>query len=166
MFPIMSGIALGLFLLVVDYLRGRQSNWLLIVPLASISIIPVAVWFWVWGGAVRWIGVRPIIAVAVVGGLVLAVLAAFAVSITGWFFVLTILLVTGPTLSVLGVAVLTLGCWTAPPDDSPGVVVCPECLYDLHMQQVCRCPECGTEFTIEELIAADERPLPIGLHAR
>ncbi len=38
--------------------------------------------------------------------------------------------------------------------DGPGLVIpCPKCEYDLKGLAVARCPECGTEFTLDELFA-------------
>lgn len=38
------------------------------------------------------------------------------------------------------------------------VVSCPECGYDLHGLSECRCPECGQQYTIDQLYAAQPRP--------
>lgn len=166
MFPIMTGAVLCLLLLVADEIDRTGNQRLLMVPIVPASVIPVTVWFRVWGPTVRWRGVRPILATAVVGGLGLTLVGVFALSMTGWIFLPFLLLFSGPVIAVPGVAALTLVCWSPSPDQSPGVVVCPECLYDLHMQHVCRCPECGTEYTLEELLAPEEQPLPIGLYEK
>lgn len=49
-----------------------------------------------------------------------------------------------------GVALIVVGriCWE--PAEGPAVP-CPKCGYDLRGQQECRCPECGTQFTVGEL---------------
>lgn len=38
-------------------------------------------------------------------------------------------------------------------DDPDRVIPCPKCGYDLKALAVVRCPECDTEFTLDELFA-------------
>lgn len=54
---------------------------------------------------------------------------------------------------------LTVVCWRP---RSPADLVCPACRYDMRGQRSCRCPECGAEFTVGELIRGRQRPLPLG----
>jgi hypothetical protein len=166
MFPIMAGLGLGEFLLVVESLDGGRRDWLLLASLAIPAVVPLVVWFLLWGRSVRWGGWRSILAVIVIGAVAVAILAAFTLGASRRIYVVPLLMISSSVLSVGGVATLTFCCWSPPPDRCPGAVVCPECRYDLHMQQICRCPECGAQFNVEELIAPEERPLPIGLHAR
>lgn len=72
-----------------------------------------------------------------------------------------------PTLAIIGM--LTTSCigggiaiillnvfWWTPPHlrVSTECIPCPNCGYDLHAQRECRCPECGSEFTVSQLLAS------------
>jgi len=58
-----------------------------------------------------------------------------------------------------GIALIVVAriCWE--PREGPAVP-CPKCGYDLRGQQECRCPECGQQFTVGELMQRDADPMP------
>lgn len=57
-----------------------------------------------------------------------------------------------------GVAVIVINRKLAAPDHAGGAVPCPHCAYDMRGQHECRCPECGAQFTVGELIIPAPNP--------
>ena len=58
-----------------------------------------------------------------------------------------------------GVALMVVGwiCYTPPHERTTrDSVPCPQCGYDLRGQRECRCPECGSEFTVGQLRRGQE----------
>jgi hypothetical protein len=51
-----------------------------------------------------------------------------------------------------GVAVIVINRKLAAPSRVGGVIPCLRCGYDMRGQQECRCPECGAQFTVGELV--------------
>lgn len=89
----------------------------------------------------------------------LLLLAAGVPQLLGWgtdSSVIT-LLSTGLVASGLAVWATARVCHNPP---EPGKVTCPSCGYDLRGQQECRCPECGEQFTVGELMQRGASPAP------
>jgi len=94
---------------------------------------------------------------AMASGVVVVVLA-------GWYVPYGL----GNASTLLG-SIIALACWPAlavwvwreMPEERQRrimVVSCPKCGYDLHGLSECRCPECGQQYTIDQLYAAQPRP--------
>ncbi|MBN1511705.1 MAG: hypothetical protein JXB13_06800 [Phycisphaerae bacterium] len=61
-------------------------------------------------------------------------------------------------LIACGVAVIVINRKLAAPSRAGGVVPCPHCGYDMRGQHECRCPECGVQFTVGELVIPPANP--------
>ncbi len=57
-----------------------------------------------------------------------------------------------------GVAVIVMNRRLRAPSRAGGAVPCPHCAYDMRGQHECRCPECGAQFTVGELIIPPPSP--------
>lgn len=107
----------------------------------------------IWASAVRWTPRRRkqtvAVSIAVLGahGAIIAVIFT-----TNWNPAIALTPGLSILISIAAVFMLNLW-WYTPPQDrhEPGLVPCPRCGYDLRGQTTCRCPECGTEFTLGEL---------------
>jgi hypothetical protein len=94
------------------------------------------------------------------GVLVTSLILLLVLCVSGLLgFVDTILVV--PTVLIVGligggIALIVVGriCWE-PPATGPDVP-CPRCGYNLRGQRECRCPECGTEYTLGDLAGGSE----------
>jgi hypothetical protein len=117
-------------------------------------------WVMLWRGGVRWTARRRgMTLLAVIGSIgVAAVVGAVMGGVVerefGWF----IASVTAPLLWV----VATVLAWRESSDERAArlansgrdAVVCPTCGYNLTGLREARCPECGTQFTIDQLLAS------------
>ena len=116
-------------------------------------------WLLLWRGGVRWTGGRrgltlgaafgAMAAASLVGGLAGAVVEGGF----GWF----VASVTAPLLWLVATVLI----WRESAaeraarvgDGGRDAVVCPTCGYNLTGLRETRCPECGTQFTIDQLLA-------------
>ena len=89
----------------------------------------------------------------------LLLLAAGVPQLLGWqtYSAIKTLLFTSLMASGLG---LWATAWICRDPPEPGKVACPSCGYDLRGQRECRCPECGEQFTVGELVGPDMEHLP------
>lgn len=57
-----------------------------------------------------------------------------------------------------GVAVIVINRKLAAPSRGGGAIPCPHCGYDMRGQHECRCPECGAQFAVGELVIPPPNP--------
>lgn len=89
----------------------------------------------------------------------LLLLAAGLPRLLGWRTEAASLTLLGTGLMGSGLA-LWATAWICHDPAQPAKVACPSCGYDLRGQRECRCPECGQQFTVGELMQRDAGPTP------
>jgi len=117
-----------------------------------------AYWILLWRGSVAWTQARigwtlgAAVAAALGGVIVAALLNSIDDGVARF---------CGGALAILLWVVFTIFIWRESPAEraarlktSAGGVVCPNCGYNLTGLTATRCPECGTQFTIDELLAS------------
>ena len=121
-----------------------------------------AYWVLLWRSEVRWNGRRIAqTGVATVIALACGAAAGCLVKIAGpWVPVQLVVLIGGGTVPIVWVLGTVL-VWRETPRERAerlsaraGAVVCPLCGYNLAGLRESRCPECGTSFTLDQLVAA------------
>jgi hypothetical protein len=149
-------------LIVVERFSSRDTGWWL-AGLGAIGVV-LPGWLLIWWRAVRWTRYRVL---GTVGAFAFADAAAVGVygSIGGWTFL-------DPGGLVLG-AIAWAGAWFAGTalvwretaaeraartvSSDSGGPVCLQCGYSMKGLSEARCPECGRQYTLDELLAA-QRP--------
>lgn len=130
-------------------LWGGVIGWLVVIVYFSA----------LWGGTVNWTGDRIVkTAIATVFSLVGGMAVLLAMTPAGHDWALTAGTLCVPAFWVVGVVIA----WRDSPDEhrtrthasSWGLILCPKCGYDLTGLTHSKCPECGTPYTLEELLAA------------
>jgi hypothetical protein len=121
-------------------------------------------WLLLWWGSVRWTGERSSLTVFAALGAAMAgtVLGAMAGSMVHRNFGYFIGSMAAPILWL----VTTIFIWRESAAERSARVsairrdsiVCPTCGYNLTGLKESRCPECGTQFTLDELLAAQGPP--------
>lgn len=120
-------------------------------------------WFVLWRGSVKWSSRRVAstaisVPAAVIVGVVVAAIAASVVPTGGdWSFGAFI----GGVVAILLWLIATVLLWRETASEraqrvsgsSRSTVACPTCGYNLTGLTEARCPECGSKFTLDELIA-------------
>jgi DNA-directed RNA polymerase subunit RPC12/RpoP len=121
------------------------------------SVFVAAYWLGVWGRSVRWTQTRTLL--TVVSGIAALALAAVAGLIfsdfereVGYFI--------GTTLAPMIWVILTILIWRETAYERSlrleasglGTIVCPHCGYNLTGLVEARCPECGTKYTLDDLL--------------
>jgi fucose permease len=117
-------------------------------------------WFLLWRSTVRWTSARVsasaiAVFVSFVGGSLVGLAMSPVDDEVGYFMAS----ITVPLLWM----VLTTLAWRETPAEraarqTPTSVACPTCGYNLTGLSETRCPECGTRFTIDQLLAAQLQP--------
>ena len=135
---------------------GDDEAW--IVAGAVCWAFVAAYWILLWRSAVRWEGrVGTTLAAAIICGIVGAVVGVICNMIERGFGAFA-----GTTSTILLWLVATCFIWRESPTEraqrlgSSGrdSVVCPTCGYNLTGLKEPRCPECGSEFTLDQLLAS------------
>lgn len=135
---------------------GRDDAW--IVAGAITWAFVAAYWVLLWRKSVRWEGrVGTTVAAAIICGIVGAIIGAICNTIEQGFGAFV-----GSTSAVLLWLVATCFLWRESPTeraDRLGAsgregVVCPTCGYNLTGLSEPRCPECGSKFTLDQLLAS------------
>lgn len=114
----------------------------------------------VWRRQLRWTGRRRVLTFLTFPAAVVLGLLVGAVSDWLWdgyipigFYASLTALAAWPIMAIL--------VWRESPeerDSRAAVVSCPDCGYNLRGLSECRCPECGRQYTLDELYAAQPRP--------
>jgi len=114
-------------------------------------------WYWLWARSVRWTKGRSAGTLAVTfASIAAAGLVYLAMMPINYDVAAFMASIAAPIAWVAG----TILVWrdrpierTARMEDSAGVLVCPTCGYNLTGLSESRCPECGSKFTLNELLA-------------
>lgn len=136
----------------LDYGGGWYLDAATEVSIALTATLFAVCWWLIWWGCVVWTRTRVVRTVFLTGAAVaLAVLIAWLNDMRDgdWIF--------GATLSGAAWIAGTAWLWGAPDArrrSASGVHVrCRKCGYDLRGLHEARCPECGTQYTLDELVA-------------
>jgi len=128
-----------------------------------------AYWILLWRGSVAWTRPRVLwtagaAAAAALGGFIVAMLLSPVDDGVARF--------CGGALAILLWVVFTIFIWRESPQEraarlkgAAGGVVCPTCGYNLTGLTATRCPECGTQFTLDELLASQPGRAAVELEA-
>jgi len=143
----------------VNSLRHNSESTAFLVAGAVTCIFVALYWLLLWRKAVRWTDSRTIQTIAAAVGSVLLAGAAGAVAtgIDNGFgaFVGT---VAAPLLWLVATVLI----WRETAEEralrlqnsGTDAIVCPTCGYNLTGLKESRCPECGTQFTLDQLLAS------------
>jgi hypothetical protein len=135
-------------------------SWAYVVAGVTSWLFVGAWWFLLWRKSVRWTGARMTYTFAF-AALALLVSAAVRLLIRGLIdrdFASFLGSVTAPLLWLVS----TIFVWQESPAEraervaraTGGAVACPTCGYNLTGLREARCPECGSQFTVDQLLAA------------
>ena len=141
---------------------GWGSESALICSSAVTALLAMTYWVLLWRKSVRW---RPRriaqTALAVLGCslLPLAIVAAIGPPDQG------ITITLGSASAVTIWVILTVLIWRETPAEkadrirqaAPDVLFCPKCGYNMTGLHEARCPECGSRFTLDQLVAAQKQ---------
>jgi hypothetical protein len=140
---------------------GREQNGLFIADVLTWIFIAVY-WLALWHKKVKWTSTRTSLTVwsflaAGAAGIVVGLIMASALPRYDVEFAVFVGGVVAPLLWV----VATIFIWRETAHESAqrlagteGGVVCPTCGYNLTGLKATRCPECGNEFTLDQLLAS------------
>ena len=143
---------------VISFSRGQYGNEGWIVAGIVCWAFVAAYWILLWRSAVRWEGrVGTTLVAAILCALVGAVVGAMCNTIERGFGAFA-----GTTSTILLWLVATCFIWRESPAERAqrlgasgrDGIVCPTCGYNLTGLKEPRCPECGTQFTLDELLAS------------
>ena len=136
-----------------NYLYDRQLVWIIAGLVTWLFII--AYWWLLWRKAVRWHSTRWLYTL---GSIAVAVLLGVIAATLLWHVEDDFALWVGTVVSPLVWLILTTFIWRESAKErserTSGVatLTCPTCGYNLTGLQGTRCPECGTQFTVDELL--------------
>ena len=160
LFPLATLFNLIVYLACDEHLEGEIE---IAVPAMLTAIFAAGYWLFVWRKAVRWTGrrvTRTLIAAGAAATISAAIVAGCAVAFEN--FDSDIATYVGCVLAPLLWMIATAFIWretaaerevrlTRPGGES---IVCPACTYDLTGLREARCPECGAQYTLNELFAS------------
>lgn len=150
--------------------RGSEDVAFTTATLVTAAFV-VSYWLLIWRRSVQWTSLRTNLTVAgSIGCLVAGAIAGFAaMNIADIDDVAFGVFVSGLVATVLWLPVTVL-LWRETPAEraerirrsASDVLFCPRCGYNMTGLQLARCPECGAQFTLNELFAAQQREHEIG----
>jgi hypothetical protein len=166
LFPLAGIVYLVSFVLGEQALRWvyppRYEGWLFVISGAVTWLFVAGYWVLLWRSSVRWDSRRTI------GALLAAFAAAGAGSFAGIAMAIVMPTYSGTTfgsfigglITIVLWLVATVIVWRDTPAErvqrargsSRSTIVCPTCGYNLTGLSESRCPECGSRFTLDELI--------------
>jgi hypothetical protein len=136
-----------------DFLEGRFNS---VVAWSPTMLFPGLMLYLgcllIWWPVVDWTPRRRLGLLGI--SLVLALLLLLAAGLPrlfGWGTDSSVLTLLSTSLVTSGLA-LWATAWICHDLPEPAKVACPSCGYDLRGQRECRCPECGKQFTVGELL--------------
>jgi hypothetical protein len=150
-----------------QWFRVRGDSWIFGGFLITACYLVVG-WHAIWHGQIIWTGRRSVLTgLSLFGALLPAMVLGAAVSALAGD---DIGMVTGACVWALVWLTSTLFVWRESPAEwalrlgrAPGNVVgCPNCGYNLTGLYEARCPECGSRYTLDQLLAAMFPPSALG----
>jgi uncharacterized paraquat-inducible protein A len=140
---------------------GRSEEIVLFDCAGFVTWVFVAIyWFLLWRKSLRWSRSRQYKTFGLTAGLLVFVVL-IEISMSGYFnSLLSVASFFGSVLAPLLWLIGTVILWQETPAErrerltSPNSVSCPVCGYNLTGLTESRCPECGTKFTLDELLAS------------
>jgi hypothetical protein len=151
--PITVGVEIGLYYAFAAWVSGAN-QFVLYACILALPLAPVLIFYagglLIWWPTVRWTTRKRwgvfLTSAALAALLVPAARLALAENGLGMLATLLVGLLGG------GVALIVVGriCWTPPSESTE--IHCAKCGYDLRGQRECRCPECGEQFTLGDVV--------------
>jgi hypothetical protein len=153
------GLVLGLAGL-IEMNSGRVDEQVLLLAVPIAIVAWSAILYWIWSGYRRWTRtLRTAVAIMAVWGvfiLIAVILSEFGRR-SELLIGACILLAWAATFLLISVASHAHKAGRSVTDRSGSVrVTCPRCGYSMVGLHSCDCPECGTRFTIDQLIEAQD----------
>ncbi len=161
--PLIMGLEI-LMAVLGDFLESHFSSVAGIVAFYPAGLFPGLMLYLgcllIWRPVVNWTPKRRLglLGISLAFALLL-LLAASMPLLLGWRADSAILTLLSTSLVASGLA-LWAAAWVCHDPPEPAKVACPSCGYDLRGQRECRCPECGEQFTVGELMQRDAGPRP------
>ncbi len=163
MLPVAATVAVAVFR-ELDERTDLDTEQSLLASIGATAVCIAVYWLLLWRSGVRWTparGVRTVLATAfaVVVGIGTA-LVFTQLRTDGWEIHLVTLVVG--TLLTCGWLAVTVLLWRETAAERAALfgeagIACPACGYNLTGLSEARCPECGSRFTLEELLADQPR---------
>jgi hypothetical protein len=161
MFPLAGVIYLLTFFTIVAINSFRREETGLVVGGIVTCIFIAVYWLTLWRKTVQWTPPRQTLtavsgAVAVLVGLVIGFLMSAAINEDDIEFIVFIASLISPLLWVFATILIwreTAAERAARLSQTASGIVCPTCGYNLTGLTGTRCPECGTQFTLDQLVA-------------
>jgi hypothetical protein len=163
MFPLATIAYFVVFVMVESWITGLDEESFLLTTVIVGSLVAVY-WLLLWRRSVRWTAVRSAETVGSVIGCVLAgLLFGVVIDVVMNEEVLAIFL-GGVFAIILWLAVSVL-IWRETPaeraerirQNAGDVLFCPKCGYNMTGLYESRCPECGSRYTLDQLLAAQRQ---------
>jgi hypothetical protein len=161
--PITIGIQIALYVALtwVAWSVAGTSWWLKAGAMILFCLAPVVMFYGggllIWWRTVRWTHGKHFGVLVTTLVLLLVLVSTAALVFVSEPLVFVVLPLVGLIGGSIALIVVSRICWE--PREGPAVP-CPKCGYDLRGQQECRCPECGQQFTVGELMQRDADPMP------
>lgn len=155
-FPI-GGLVYTIAIVFYDHANGWGADAWIFAGAVTWAFI-AAYWVLLWRSSVRWEGrIGTTVAAAILCGIIGAILGAIANTIERDFGAFV-----GTVSAILFWLVATCFLWRESPTERAArlgasgrdSVVCPTCGYNLTGLKEPRCPECGSQFTLDQLLAS------------
>ncbi len=163
MFPVAFCVLIGLAVVLDGFLRPPDDP--LVCSAAATCIFIAVYWLVLWYRSVRWTNRRVVWTTLSVFGFVAAtVLFVFVLNgVLGLRRVLTGMI--APAFGVSTWLVATVLIWRETPAEradrvrqaAGNALFCPRCGYNMTGLHEARCPECGSRFTLDQLVAAQKQ---------
>lgn len=162
-------IALLVVLIMLISINGNPSPLETALLWIAVDGFVVAYWLWVWKDLVRWTPSRHVRTVAAgVAAILVSTVFGSVFHLLGRPPLAASIMVGGGPSPIVWVF-LTILIWRESAAErrdrmrktGSQVIPCPVCGYNLTGLREARCPECGTSFTLNELMANTHQPDPL-----
>ncbi|MGQ9650526.1 MAG: hypothetical protein ACUVXJ_10485 [Phycisphaerae bacterium] len=152
------------------FVRDKDETAFTIATLFT-AVFVAGYWLMLWRRSVQWTSARRNLTVAAsVGCLVAGAVAGYVAMNIADISDITFGVFAGGLLATVVWLPITIIIWRETPAEraericqsASDVLFCPRCGYNMTGLQLARCPECGVQFTLNELFAAQQRQYEIG----
>lgn len=163
MIPLASALYMVLFILLINYL---QDVYAFLWADIFIALFVVLYWLELWRRHVCWTRRRRIWTVlSIIGSIICSMVVCFVIAIQKRYFDLSLFIFLIGSISISLWLLATLLIWRETSTEraerirqSAGKsLFCPQCHYNMRGLYEARCPECGSKYTLDQLLASQEQ---------